>query len=409
MEKIAIAIIGGGASGLFLANALYAAEETHNQTIAVFERGERLGRKLSSTGNGQGNVSNRLVNEAEYFTANPEIFSRLRLSNPHFTAEKITAYFSGQGVSLLTDERGRMYPTGRQASALTDSLRFPLEEGISLRLKTQVTDVEKVQGGFILRYATESMQGECFAQTVVLCTGGKAAKNFGTDGFGYTLAQKLSHTVTPLYPSLVQIKTDTQYIKTLKGIRVTDGALTASFSGKTHTERGDIIFTDYGISGDAVFRISAFITDKIDRENVTLSVDILPDFTVEEIEKLLYQKRNVYQNLPHSELLFGIVNNQIGRAIASRAKGDIPTMARLVKGFTLTAKGTLGFDYAQVTKGGIPLVEVDEHLQSKYYNSLYFAGEILDVDGQCGGFNLHWAYASAMRVAESICTSYKGK
>jgi predicted Rossmann fold flavoprotein len=166
--------------------------------------------------------------------------------------------------------------------------------------------------------------------------------------------------------------------------------------------RGDIIFTDYGVSGDAVFRLSAFIADGIADGKTELSIDFLPDMDRERILAALLQKRAAFSELPDNELLFGIVNNQVGRAIMKRADGNAMRAAELVKAFPLKVTGSLGFDYAQVTKGGIPLSEMDENLQSRFVKGLYFAGEILDVDGQCGGFNLQWAYASARTVAEAI-------
>jgi predicted flavoprotein YhiN len=168
---------------------------------------------------------------------------------------------------------------------------------------------------------------------------------------------------------------------------------------------GDVIFTDYGVSGDAVFRISSFIADKIDGGKVVLSLDLLPTVSKEKLVALLAEKRKKFQELADSELLCGILNNQVGRAVMKRyGGGGFEAVADGVKCFTIPVVGSLGFDYAQVTKGGIPLNEVDGNLESRIKKGLYFAGEILDVDGQCGGFNLQWAYASAKTVADAINT-----
>ncbi len=397
MEKINVAIIGGGASGLFLANAL----PTGCKGV-LFERGERLGRKLSATGNGQGNITNVAADKTKYFSVEGEC-SLVEEIIKGADQTQLTEYFRSLGVLLCADERGRVYPAGRQASSLTDALRFSLaQKGVDARLNTRVTNLERSGGGFILTAESGEVKTQLFAEKVALCAGGKAAKNFGTDGSAYALAKAFGHSVTALYPSLVQLKTDTAYTKTLKGIRVNDGGLTATVpSGEAVSLRGDIIFTDYGVSGDAVFRISAFIADKLS-EGVTLSIDLLPDAREEELLAAMEQKRGAFSNLPDGELLFGILNNQVGRAVMKRANGDMRAAAKLVKNFTLDVTGSLGFDYAQVTKGGIPLAEVDENLQSRFAEGLYFAGEILDADGPCGGFNLQWAYSSAMRVANAV-------
>ena len=398
MERTEIAIIGGGASGLFLAAALSGRKKT-----LVFERGERVGKKLSATGNGQGNITNLAADATPYFSSRKEDALRAQAIIAKHSQRELFAFFEKLGVPLQADERGRVYPTGRQASSLTDALRFSLAgTGAEVRLSSQVTGIERTDGGFILTVACNGETKKVFAEKAVLCAGGKAAKNFGTDGTAYALAQSLGHTVTPLYPSLVQLKTDTAHIKTLKGIRVTDGGLTAAWGGEKVSLRGDIIFTDYGVSGDAVFRISAFIADAVESKKVSLSVDFLPDLSKERIEQMIAQKRSAFPDLAQSELLFGIVNNQIGRAIVKRANGELGLLAKLVKAFPLAVTGSLGFDYAQVTKGGIPLSETDENLQSRFAKGLYLAGEILDIDGECGGFNLQWAFSSAMQVAETI-------
>ena len=402
MEKIEIAIIGGGASGLFLANALNA-----EKRIVIFERGERLGRKLSATGNGQGNVTNLAVESTDYFSFDGSRDKVNEIIRRH-SHEELTEFFRAMGIALQADERGRVYPSGMQASSLTDALRFFLvEKGVETRLQSRVVDIQKNSEGLLLQVeeGAEKKINRYLARCVVLCAGGKSAKNFGTDGSAYALAQKFGHSLTKLYPSLVQLKTDVTHTKTLKGIRINDGGLTATLpNGEKVFMKGDIIFTDYGISGDAVFRMSAYVADKIESGRVQVSIDFLPRLTEIEILQLAERKRKAFPNLSEGELLFGILNNQVGRAVMKRANGDLKRAASLVKAFTLTVQGSLGFDYAQVTKGGIPISETDGALQSHFLKGLYFAGEILDVDGPCGGFNLQWAYSSAMRVATALNT-----
>ncbi len=379
-----IAIIGGGASGLIVATAL----QPHTNTT-IFERGERVGRKLSATGNGQGNITNTSVTTAQYFSSGDLSLAKTLIAR--YDDRSFCAYLETRGLLSIVDERGRVYPAGRQASAVTDALRFAYRGKTALGVT--VTDISKTSEYFTLT----AEDGRRFtADTVVLCAGGKASKNFGTDGNGYALAKKFGHTCTTLYPSLVQLKTDTAYTKTLKGIRVADAVVTARWQGGEERLQGDIIFTDYGVSGDAVFRLSAFVADK---KNTELIIDFLPTFSEKRIYEVLCAKRDTWDR---SELLCGILNNQIARAVMKRANGDLRKATTLAKSFSLRVTGSLGFDYAQVTKGGIPLCEVDENLQSKKVKGLYFAGEILDVDGQCGGFNLQWAYASARTVASAI-------
>ena len=405
MDKIKTAIIGGGASGLVLASALKNQEKT-----VVFERGERVGKKLSATGNGQGNVSNLGVVQDEYFSFSGGAGLAKRIISRYDNAS-LTEYFQNAGLLLITDERGRIYPAGRQASALTDALRNLLStrENVELRLKTRVVDLEKSGNGFTLTVEKDGERQRVFAERVVLCAGGTVARSFGTDGTAYALAQKFGHTLTPLFPSLVQLKADSKELRSLKGIRVANALVKALYSelsdgslkSRSVKVKGDIMFADYGVSGDTIFRLSAFLTHRIS-DGVAISIDFLPDFDEQEILLALEKKRKQFPALETSELLCGFINNQIARAVMKRAKGDLAVAARLVKAFTLTITGHLGLDCAQVTMGGVRMDEIDESLQSKKQKGLYFAGEMLDIDGQCGGYNLQWAYASARHVATAI-------
>lgn len=403
MDKITTAIIGGGASGLVLGATVQGSMLGKGNTV-LFERGNRLGRKLSATGNGQGNVTNLAATKTEYFSLERAGADRAQEIVRAYDDKSLKEFFSSLGVLLTADERGRVYPAGRQASALTDALRFFVEErGLDVRLNSTVTDIVQKDGGYVLTVECEGETKSVFARSVVLSAGGKAAKNFGTDGLGYALAQKLGHTITPLYPSLVQLKTDTAHIKTLKGIRINDAVVSAFIDGERRAQvQGDLIFTDYGVSGDAIFRLSAFLADKIQQGGVTLSVDILPELSQDKILLALQKKKKAFPKMPSAELLFGIVNNQVGRAVMRLANDNAERAAELVKAFPLRVVGSLGFDYAQVTKGGIPLSETDETLQSRFAKGVYFTGEILDVDGQCGGFNLQWAYSSARVVGKAL-------
>ena len=403
MKHYSTVIIGGGAAGLFLA----ANATTKYGKVLLLERGERVGKKLSSTGNGQGNITNARVGEAAYFSVRGDKTQEKQVQGylSRYGRDELLAFLGRLGGLFLADERGRYYPAGRQASAITDLLRYEVaSRGVEVQTGAYVQSVRKVGGRYEITAKTEEGVRTYVADTVVVCTGGKAAKNFGTDGNGYALAGAFSHTTTALYPALVQLKTDVSYTKSLKGIRVMDAKLTAVVDGKpVQTLTGDLIFTDYGVSGDAVFRISSFVADKLDAGKVSLLVDLLPTVEKETLLALLTEKQKNYPQLPKAELLCGILNNQVGRAVMKRyGEAGLSAVVDGVKAFALPVVGSLGFDYAQVTKGGIPLAELDEHLQSRNAEGLYFAGEILDVDGECGGFNLQWAYTSAMVCLEGI-------
>ncbi len=372
MKKIAV--IGGGAAGMACAVML----ARKGFPVTVLERGERLGRKLSATGNGQGNVTNLRMGAEHYFSDDRDKVARIL----RFGAEETVAFLQSMGGIFLPDGRGRVYPASRQASAVTDLFRLELKKrNVRICLGAQVRELT-YGGDFCLAWEG----GQMHADAVVLAAGGRAAEHFGTDGTAYALAQKFGHTVTPLSPALVRLKCDPASVKGLRGIRV-DAAVTLVREGKEiFRDRGDVLFTENGISGDAVFRASSYAA-----AGDGIFLDLLPDVSAERLA-LAAKGRE--------EPLLCILNNGLARALYARASGE--KLLALVKRFPLTVRGTMGFGEAQVTKGGIPLAETDGDLMSVFRGGLYFAGEILNADGECGGYNLQWAFASAHAVTEGI-------
>ncbi|MBD5636489.1 MAG: aminoacetone oxidase family FAD-binding enzyme [Clostridia bacterium] len=375
MKKIAI--IGGGAAGMACAVLL----ARKGYSVTILERGERLGRKLAATGNGQGNVTNTDMGASHYFSDDNEKVGRL-LSR--FGYQDTVRFLESMGGIFLPDSRGRVYPAGRQASAVVDLFRFELERlHVEICLKTQVKKIA-YKGGFLLEWEG----GHINADAVVLTAGGKAAPKFLTDGTAYALVKDFGHVPTPLEPSLVRLKCDRDIAKRLRGIRIDSGLKVIRAGKEIYETRGDTLFTDSGISGDAVFRASAHA-----KAGDQILLDFLPDISYERAREVVTEKG-----------LYCVVNNGLARVLEYVAKGDKGRIAELLKAFPLTVEGKEGFSEAQVTKGGIRLSETDENLMSRFQKGLYFAGEILNADGECGGYNLQWAFTSAFAVSEGICS-----
>ena len=363
MKKIAV--IGGGAAGMVCAVML----ARQGARVLLLERGPRLGRKLSASGNGQGNLTNVHMGAEHYFSDDGEKVAR---ALARFSEKDTVRFFEGLGGLFLPDERGRVYPAGRQASAVTDLLRAELSRlGVEVVTDAQVRKLA-YGSAFTLTCAQKSYE----AERAVLCAGGKAAPNFGTDGTAYALAEGFGHSVPP------------QAVRGLKGIR-TDAEIKVLRGGRElFRGRGDVLFTESGVSGDAVFRASSYA-----KEGDTLSIDFLPAVSRERLREAILRNTG-------EEKLLCIVNNGLGRMLLKRAAGDEEKLLSLLKAFPLEVTGTLGFAYAQATRGGVPLSETDENLQSVFQKGLFFAGEILNVDGECGGYNLQWAFTSAYLAAE---------
>ena len=399
MEKFRTIIVGAGAAGLMAALRL---GEAGCKGVLLLERNDRAGRKLSSTGNGQGNITNADLSEAHYRSSD----KRLVASVLHRVGkDELLRYMESLGGLFIPDESGRIYPASRQASSVTDLLRFRLAAlNIPLQVGKKVTAVQK-RGNIFIVYADGA---EYSCRSLILACGGKAAPHFGTDGNGYTLARAFGHTITQLRASL-QWKTDAAAVRGLRGTRCgCHVTLLRGGNKRIAATEGDIIFTDYGISGNAVFYLSPLM-----REGDTLSIDFLPEVAENKLLQILQHKAETYPAMPTEDLFRCIVNSAIGKSIIRRC-GVEPTkpvrmladklniLVHMAKNYEVQLVGSLGFDSAQVTQGGVLATELDQNLMSRKAEGLYIVGELVDADGDCGGYNLQWAFSSGWVAAEAI-------
>ena len=387
-------IIGGGASGLLCAvellngeNALFAKD------VLILERNDRVGKKLITTGNGQGNLMNENFG-TQFYRGEKSFISAFVESTNKIDLEK---YLYNLGIPLCTLSSGKKYPISRQASAVLDIIRENLNyHGLEVKTEEYVTDVSKKGDVFLVK----TKNSEFYAKNVVLAVGGACAKQFGTDGSSYKLAEKFGHVKTNLIPSLVQLKTDTSFIKGLKGLKEI-ARVTALVDGKEKmTATGDLLFTDYGVSGNTIFQVSAVFSDK---GNQSLKIEFLPDFSIQEVEKLIEEKLSKGY-IKEQDVLTGLLVKRIAQTVQKLAKSNsAKDLAFAIKNFNLKVTGNMGFNYAQVTKGGIKTDTVNPHtMESKLKSGLYLTGEMLDVDGDCGGYNITFAFASGISSARDI-------
>jgi hypothetical protein len=393
-----LAIIGGGASGL--AAAITAAEK--GIKTVVLEGGERVGRKLAASGNGHGNIANAEIKPENYNCAFPlQVFKKV----PYGEVER---FFRFVGIETVQKERGRIYPLSLQASGVVDSLRLKAAElGVVQVCGFKVLKTEKKKGIFFI---TSEKGTVITSDAVIAACGGVAHPNLSC-GDGYRLLTNFGHRLTKLLPSLVQLKTvRTPYLKHLKGIRLENVRVKALDRDNIIKQaRGDVIFTDSGISGNAVFEVSGAVVKAIDGgRRVFVNIDTLPDIDREKLKKILNERKQNIAKRAAGEFLTGFVQKQLAGAVYQRAqiKADLPVSGLTaedidkisfeLKNFEIEITGSLGFDYAQVTMGGIDVSNFDENLMSLFCENLYACGEMLDVDGDCGGYNLLWAFSSGI-------------
>lgn len=403
-----LAIIGGGASGL--AAAVFCAREGVRDVV-LLEKQPRVGKKLLATGSGTCNLTNRTASPDNYHGDGAAAFVTPALTA--FPPEAALSFFRSLGVLCSPREEGREYPLCQQASAVLDCLRLELSRlGVIERCDAAVTAIRPHGDGFALSLAN----GETVtARQVILASGGAASPSLGGSSDGYALATALGHRKTPLFPAIVQVRTDTTFVRAMKGLR-TDATVTFCLNGQplcSHTD--ELLFTEYGISGPAVMQVSRVVGDWERRKNGTMTaeIDLLPTVSEVELLSLLAERRALGRTA--ADFLTGLLNKRIGQTVC-RAAGlslEQPTetlspnalrgLAAAIKRFTLPVIGTQGFGGAQVTAGGIMTDEVDPRtMMSRRVPHLYLIGEVLDVDGDCGGFNLQWAWASAYMAAKAV-------
>lgn len=393
MEKFSVIIIGGGASGIDLATLFV---QSGFKDFCIVEKSDRIGKKLIATGNGQGNLTNKNVSDKKYFSGVKDFCS---YAVNRFGFNKIVSFYSLTGIILTEGEEGRFYPESKQASSVLDVIRaFLIYNAVNIKTGFEVNSVKKKNGLFEV---TSSSGEKLYADRVVFAFGGSSGRQFGTDGSAYKLAVSQGHRCTETYPSLVQLKTETDKIRSLKGLKA-DVKITAFSDGKfVGRADGEILFTDYGVSGNSVFKISAYTAGKL---GVELNIEFLPEITEKELEKIIALRLEKMPYIEKKDVFIGLVNKMIGRALVGTARSDdAKDLSKAAKNFRLKVTGDLGFNYSQVTRGGICLKDVDEKTyESKITRGVYIIGEALDVDGECGGYNLHFAFASAACAAEAI-------
>lgn len=410
MEKIKIAIIGGGASGLVSAISFAKAlKHRNNVEIVVLERLDRVGKKILATGNGRCNLSNLNTNEKYYHSKNPK-FVKDVLSQ--FNFKDTIAFFKSIGLICRIEEDGRLYPYSNQASSVLDILRMEVQHlGIKEICDFEVNNIKKHKNKFIIS-STNNQKYE--ASKIILSTGGNAQPNLGSNGSGYKLLKSLSHTITDISPSLVQIKSDSKIVKALNGIKVNAEAKIICNNKVIRKEKGELLFTEYGLSGILILQLSTIIKN-FKAQNIKISVDIMPEFEKNNVKEIIQNKISKENWKSLENFFVGILNKKVGQMILKSAgiyplsrkanslsSSEINKIVETIKDWQFNITGTMSWNNAQVTSGGVNTEEFDSSsLESKKIKNLYVTGELLDVDGDCGGFNLQWAWSTGFIAGKS--------
>ncbi|MBU1143782.1 MAG: NAD(P)/FAD-dependent oxidoreductase [Firmicutes bacterium] len=407
MKRQDILIIGGGASGILA--AIIASRNHFNVTI--LERNIKIGKKILATGNGRCNFTNTTATKDDY--NHPEFVSK---AFQVFSPFKTMNFFEELGIAPKVEDQGKTYPLSEQASSIVDVLLYEVNRlGIKIITEALVKDIKKNNNLFTVTLENGKTYN---ADQIIICTGGKAMPSSGSDGSGYMLAKMMGHHITPIFPALVKLKLDSPYLKQLDGVKFPGRVELIHRNQVLQEEQGDILFTKFGISGPTILQLSrkanAFLAVK---EEVWVKVILVNLLSRKDVEKRL----SLAQNRPIDFSLIGLIHKKIIPSILKEAGIHNPSM--LVKDVSIKEKNKLihllfdwrflvkeshGFEDAQVTAGGVDIREINEDtMESKLVKGLYFAGEVIDVDGLCGGYNLQWAWSSAYLAAISASSEKK--
>ncbi len=406
-----IAVIGGGASGY--AAAIAAKEKAPSASVTIYERLDKTGRKIIASGNGKCNLSNVDITAANYHGSFDvmEILGKTPDCKSFFT-DKL-------GVMLSVGSEGRtggVYPRSNSSATVLSALRIKAAElGIEEVCGCMVTGLSPVKNGFQLETST----GRVTASGVIAAAGGYAGPSFGTDGSFLRILKDMGLRTAKICPAVGPLKVGADRLKGLKGVRI-KGSISAVSEGRTlRTEQGEIQFNENTISGICVFNL-AYLFQEYEGK-LELSADLLPDLSEAEIADILFAARRNRKELPAYEILTGIfvknlavylIKNVLGRSPDEKAENiggkEIKQLASAIKGLVFPITGCAAWQNAQVTCGGIHRSCVDDKLCSTAYRGLYLCGEILDVAGDCGGYNLQWAWSSGIWAGMNCAESLKG-
>lgn len=392
-----VAIIGAGASGLAAACRIGERAE-----VVLFEHSDRVGKKILQTGAGRCNVMNSAMLPDKFICDDMKACEKI-LSG---CEDRIKNFFEELGLVLREEDEGRIYPLTNQAASVLDVLRFAAtESGSEIRTGVKIKTIINKGGKYAVAYDDEKPE---YFDKIILACGGKAAPKTGSDGSGFAFARTFGHSVTPLAPVLVPLKSKSSIPRALKGTRCKCNITLLKNGKKVKELGGEIQFTEYGISGIAAMQISRYMTDGVH----SVSVDLAPGCSREYIKERLFEARRKKREL--QDILLGIVPRRVAQQIIKSVTdmsltecsckitdSTLDKIATCVKGLVLDIDGTLAWDNAQVTRGGVPLSQINpDTMESLYSEGLYIVGEMLDCDGDCGGYNLGWAWITAVIAAD---------
>lgn len=402
-----VIVVGGGASGLVA--AIEAARA--GRKVTILEHKDKIGKKILATGNGKCNYTNLLQDSSCYRGEDPSFAWKVF---EIFGVNETITFFKELGIYPKV-KNGYLYPNSEQASSVLDVLRLELKHlKVEVICDEHVTSISFMKDNNVKsnkqdnKFTIKTKNITYEAHKVILATGGMASSELGSDGSGYLLAKQLGHTMVPPVPALVQLKSNEPYFKSLAGIRVQSLIKLYVDEEESVESQGELQLTNYGVSGIPIFEISRYATRALEKKKkIHLMLDFLPNLESEDLYQLLEERISAGSHKNVEELFIGLLNKKLSIVIIKEAKIDlnkqslklekkeINQLVHKIKSFKVTIQEANSFANAQVSAGGIHTNEINcDTMESKIVKGLYIIGELLDIDGTCGGYNLQWAWSS---------------
>ena len=409
-SKYDVIIIGGGAAGMCA--AINIKKRNRGISVAIIEQLSRVGKKLITTGNGRCNISNMNIDSERFHGENVAFCEYALQTYDNYFAED---FFSEIGVVFTYDETGRAYPYSLQASSVVDSMRFALEQmGVDTFVNTKVLSYNKQQNSFNIK----TDNGEFICKNMIVATGlYSGGEKLGSNGSCFKILKNSGYKTVKTTPAIVQIKTVSDLVRSLKGIKVNALATFLINGKKVRSEFGEVLFCDYGLSGPPILQLSRGIERNGGVREISL--DLMSDYSFSNVCDMLNSRVSALHTRHLDEFLTGMLNKRVGQAVLKQCglklgesvsilkNSDIKKIASVIKDIRFTAVGTTGFENSQVTAGGLNTDEFNpKTMESLREKGLYCIGEILDIDGDCGGFNLQWAWSSALCASNALCDGF---
>lgn len=403
-------IIGGGAAGLCAAIKLKMLNSC--LSVAITEQLARVGKKLITTGNGRCNITNKNIRLDRYHGDAVNFAEHALLK---YSGDYTKDFFTDIGI-LLTFEGEKAYPYSLQAASVVDNLRFAADRfGVDTFTETKVTDFNKNGDIFTVKCENTVFKTKNLVVAAGLYSGGE---KLGSDGAVLRLLKQKGYQTVKTTPAIVQLKTDTTLTRSLKGMKVNAAVSLMRDDKIIKKDFGEVLFCDYGLSGPPIMQLSRD-TARQDKDFYIL-LDIMPEYSLDDLVNILKCRKEKLKNITLEEFLTGMLNKRVGQAILKSADlklsdtaenlddSKLLKIAKLIKNLKFKVTGNTGFINSQVTAGGLSTKEIDNKtMMSKRHKGLYFIGEIVDIDGDCGGFNLQWAWSSAFCAADAIAEDRK--